>query len=42
MSISIQEHLRQQLDEIRAKGLFKGERVIVTPQDAHIRVGDGQ
>ena len=42
MSISLQEHLRQQLDEIRAKGLFKGERVIVTPQDAHIRVGDGQ
>ncbi len=42
MSISIQEHLRQQLDEIRAKGLFKGERVIVTPQDAHIRVGEGQ
>lgn len=42
MSISLQEHLRQQLDEIRAKGLFKGERVIVTPQDAHIRVGEGQ
>jgi glycine C-acetyltransferase len=34
--------LRQQLNEIRAKGLFKGERVIVTPQDAHIRVGEGQ
>jgi glycine C-acetyltransferase len=42
MGISLQEHLRQQLDEIRAKGLFKGERIIVTPQDAHIRVGEGQ
>ena len=42
MSISIREYLRQQLDEIRNQGLFKGERVIVTPQDAHIRVGEGQ
>jgi glycine C-acetyltransferase len=30
------------LEEIRANGLFKAERVITTPQDAHIRVGDGQ
>jgi glycine C-acetyltransferase len=42
MGISITEHLQQQLDEIRAKGLYKAERVITTPQDAHIRVGDGQ
>ncbi len=30
-----------QLDEIRAAGTYKGERVITTPQDAHIRVADG-
>ena len=39
---SMQGHLRQQLDEIRAAGLFKGERVITSPQDARIRVGDDQ
>ena len=38
----IQQHLVDQLDEIRQAGLFKAERVITTPQDAHIRVGDGQ
>ena len=42
MRDSITKHLQQQLDEIRAAGLFKGERVITTPQDARIRVGDGQ
>lgn len=39
---SMQDHLRQQLEEIRAAGLFKGERVITSPQDAHIRVGDNR
>jgi len=38
----IQQHLVDQLDEIRQAGLYKAERVITTPQDAHIRVGDGQ
>jgi len=38
---SFHQHLRQQLDEIRAAGTYKRERVITTPQDAHIRVGDG-
>lgn len=32
-----QEHLAQQLGEIRSAGLYKSERVIATPQDAHIR-----
>lgn len=32
------EHLSQQLSEIRAAGLYKSERIITTPQDAHIRV----
>ncbi|MDB6030455.1 MAG: kbl [Verrucomicrobiales bacterium] len=38
---SIQQHLAQELNEIRNAGLFKKERVITTPQDAHIRVADG-
>src|SRR5206468_10463626 len=39
---SFQKHLRQQLDEIRAAGTYKQERVITSPQDARIRAGDGQ
>ncbi len=39
---SFQKHLRQQLDEIRAAGTDKQERVITSPQDARIRVDDGQ
>ncbi len=42
MSQSLMEHCEQQLDQIRANGLFKAERVITTPQDAHICVGDSQ
>ncbi len=38
----IQEHLRRALEEIRDKGLYKPERIITTPQDAHIRVSGGQ
>ena len=38
---SMQQHLTDQLSQIRANGLFKAERVITTPQNAHIRVGDG-
>ena len=37
-----QDHLRQQLSDIRAAGLYKNERVITTPQTAHIRVADGR
>jgi glycine C-acetyltransferase len=36
------EHLRTQVEEIRAAGTYKNERVITTPQDARIRVADGQ
>ncbi|HUR46433.1 MAG TPA: glycine C-acetyltransferase [Candidatus Saccharimonadales bacterium] len=39
---NLQQHLRTQLDEIQSAGLYKRERVITTPQDAHIRVMDGQ
>src|SRR2546422_2090505 len=39
---SMKQLLARQLEEIRQAGLYKNERVITTPQDAHIRVGDGQ
>ncbi len=39
---SFQTHLRQQLDEIRAAGTYKSERVIITPQGTTIRVADGK
>ncbi|MCL4116155.1 UNVERIFIED_CONTAM: hypothetical protein GTU68_049245 [Idotea baltica] len=35
------DHLSSQLDDIRNEGLFKSERIIKTPQDARIGVGDG-
>src|SRR5438045_5600075 len=39
---SMKQHLARQLDEIRAAGTDKQERVITSPQDARIRVGGGQ
>src|SRR5207244_12206168 len=30
------------LDEIKSQGLYKTERIITTPQDAHISVADGK
>ena len=39
---AIRQQLNAQLDEIRSAGLYKSERTITTPQDAHIQVGDGQ
>jgi glycine C-acetyltransferase len=41
MNDSFRQHVARQLDDIRAAGTYKSERVISTPQDAHIRVGDG-
>lgn len=41
MASSMLEHLSAQVDEIRSAGLFKSERVILTPQDARIGVSDG-
>ena len=38
---SFQSHLQQQLSEIDAAGLTKRERIITSPQDAHIRVSSG-
>jgi glycine C-acetyltransferase len=41
MPAAFQQHLEKQLADIRAAGLYKSERVITSPQDAHIRVGSG-
>jgi glycine C-acetyltransferase len=41
MSTRFVEHLSGELEQIRAQGLWKGERVIATPQDAHVGVGNG-
>jgi glycine C-acetyltransferase len=38
---SVQQQINGELDEIRSAGLFKAERVIVTPQAASIRVTGG-
>ena len=37
----MKQHLLDQLNEIREGGLYKAEREISSPQDAHIRVGEG-
>ena len=39
---AFKSHLNQQLDSIRAAGTYKRERIITTPQDAFIKVGDGR
>lgn len=38
---SFRDHVAAQLDDIRSQGLYKNERVITTPQDAHIGVTSG-
>jgi glycine C-acetyltransferase len=37
---AFKQHIATQLEQIRTAGTFKHERVIATPQGAHIRVGD--
>ncbi|MCA9018687.1 MAG: glycine C-acetyltransferase [Planctomycetaceae bacterium] len=39
---SIKQELEQTLSTIREEGLYKSERIITTPQDAHIRVAEGE
>ena len=36
------QHIRAELDGIRAAGLFKSERVIATPQGALVKLADGR
>ena len=38
---AFQQHLNEQLDQIREGGLYKNERVIASPQSAHIGLADG-
>jgi len=42
MNESIKQHFAQQLDQIRAAGNYKRERVITTPQNARVRVAGGE
>jgi glycine C-acetyltransferase len=42
MFTNMRQDLNAELDAIRAAGLFKNERVLATPQEAHVRIGDGQ
>lgn len=37
---TIRDRIRAELDDIRGAGLYKDERVIVSPQGRHVRVGD--
>ncbi len=39
---SFRQHAAEQLNDIRAAGTYKHERVIVTPQGATVRVADGK
>jgi len=36
------QHVQAELDGIRAAGLFKGERIIATPQGALVKLADGR
>ena len=38
----LQEHLQKELSNIKEAGLFKNERIIVSAQDAEIKVSTGQ
>src|SRR5437588_3276850 len=42
MLAEFEQQVSQTLDEIRSQGLFKTERIITSPQDAHIEVADGK
>lgn len=42
MQEKYRDHLLGELAEIRAAGTYKSERIITTPQDAHIQVAGGQ
>ena len=42
MLTAFEQQLAQTLDEIRSQGLYKTERIITTPQDAHIAVAGGR
>lgn len=37
----IREHLQNELNQIKEEGLYKEERIIVSPQDAEIKISNG-
>src|SRR5881397_278893 len=42
MIVEFEKQLSQTLEEIRSQGLFKTERVITSPQEAHIAIAGGK
>src|ERR1017187_10825592 len=42
MFTRVREEISAQLEEIRSAGLFKPERVIITPQQATVKVSGGR
>ena len=42
MLVEFEKQLSTTLEEIKSQGLYKTERIITTPQDAHIAVADGK
>ncbi len=42
MNSVVKQHLTDQLNEIRDRGLYKSERIITSPQDAHVSIGADQ
>src|SRR5207248_10305172 len=42
MLAEFDQQLTRTLEEIKSQGLYKTERIITTPQDAHIAVADGK
>jgi len=42
MLAEFEQQLSRTLEEIKSQGLYKTERIITTPQDAHIAVADGK
>jgi glycine C-acetyltransferase len=42
MDTAMKKEVEQQIEDIREGGLYKEERIIVTPQDSHIRVDSGE
>src|ERR671926_533779 len=42
MLANFEQQVSHTLEEIKSQGLFKDERIITSPQDAHIKVADGR
>jgi glycine C-acetyltransferase len=42
MFTTVRDELQAELDQIRAASLYKNERILASPQSAHVSVADGQ